>query len=65
MNYVYVNGVEVQVVRRRVKNMSLRINQSDGTVMLVVPMRVPMYEAAAFLRGGGAGFQRQCRGVCR
>ena len=37
MTYVYVGGVEVQVVRRRVKNMSLRISQSDGTVMLVAP----------------------------
>ena len=50
MTYVYVNGVEVQVVRRRVKNMSLRINQSDGTVMLVAPMRLPEREIQSFLQ---------------
>lgn len=50
MNYAYVNGIEVQVVRRKVKNMSLRINQSDGTVMLVVPARASMQQAEAFLQ---------------
>ena len=50
MNLVYVDGVEVQVVRRRVKNMSLRINQSDGTVMLVVPLRVSQRAAEEFLQ---------------
>ena len=45
MTYVYVNGVEVQVVRRRVKNMSLRVNQADGTVMLVVPLRTSRAQA--------------------
>ena len=50
MTYVYVNGIEVQVVRRRVKNMSLRINQSDGTVMLVVPTSVSQKDAESFLQ---------------
>ena len=50
MTYVYVDGVEVQVVRRRVKNMSLRVNQADGTVMLVVPLRTSREQAESFLR---------------
>ena len=50
MNLVYVNGVEVQVVHRRVKNISLRINHSDGLVMLVAPLRKPQREIEAFLQ---------------
>ena len=50
MTYLYVNGVEVQVVRRRVKRMSLRISKSDGTVMLVAPLYEKESTIEAFLQ---------------
>ena len=63
MTLVYVNGIEVQVVRRRVKNASLRINQTDGTVMLVVPPGTPRAAIDDFLQSKAAWIERHQQAV--
>lgn len=59
----YVNGIEVQVTRRRVKTMSLRISQSDGSVLLTAPLRVSEAKIDDFLRSRAAWIERARAGV--
>lgn len=58
MTSVYVNGIEVKVVRRRVKRLSLGINQADGTVVATAPMRMPAAAVEAFLQSKAAWIER-------
>ncbi|MDO4890652.1 MAG: SprT family zinc-dependent metalloprotease [Coriobacteriaceae bacterium] len=63
MNYLYVDGIEVQVVRRRVKNLSLRINQSDGTVLVTAPMRCRDDQIEQFVRSKAAWISQHHQAV--
>lgn len=50
MMLLYVDGIEVQVTQRRVKNLSIRINQSDGQVMVVAPLRCSQARIQEFVQ---------------
>jgi predicted metal-dependent hydrolase len=63
MKLLYVDGVEVQVVHRRVKNMSLRIRQDDGTVMLVAPLGLPMRAIEQFVQSKAAWIAKRRQAV--
>lgn len=58
MKLIYVGGVEVQVVRRRVKNMNLRIHQASGTVLATVPLGCTDREAEDFVRSKAAWIEK-------
>lgn len=52
-----VGGVAVRVVRKRTKNINLRI-QTDGAVHLSVPVRATLAQGAAFLASKWAWVER-------
>ena len=44
-----VDGVSVQVVRKRIKNMYLRVRPQDGQVVASVPLQLPWEQVEEFL----------------
>ena len=59
MKLVYVDGVEVQVVRRKVKNVTLRVSRTNGAVVLTLPMGFPAEEAERFLQSKASWVKTQ------
>lgn len=45
-----VDGVSVQVVRKRIKNMYLRVRPQDGQVVASVPLQIPWEQVEEFLQ---------------
>lgn len=45
-----VDGVSVQVVRKRIKNMYLRVRPQDGQVVASVPLQLPWEQVEEFLQ---------------
>jgi predicted metal-dependent hydrolase len=54
-----VDGVEVQVIRKTVRNMYLRVKPPAGTVEVSTPVRMKDEEIAAFVRGRRAWIERR------
>ena len=47
---IYIDGLAVEVTRKRIKRMNLRIHEPDGRVTLSVPYIVSDREIIAFVR---------------
>lgn len=45
-----VDGIPVRIVRKRVKNLNLRISRDGGTVSVSVPLHMPDAEVVRFVR---------------
>ncbi len=54
---IQVDGLGVQLIRKRVKNVNLRVRR-DGTVAVSAPFHVPEREVAAFVRAKRAWVER-------
>ena len=47
---IYVDGLEVVLTRKRVRNMNMRIKEPDGIVSISVPYMTPESEVIRFVR---------------
>lgn len=56
---LHVDGFEVQVVRKTIRNMYLRVKSPTGTVEVSAPARMRDEEIASFVRGRRAWIERQ------
>lgn len=54
MMLVDVNGVQVQVLRRDVKSLRLRVRESDGQVVATAPLGMPRADVEGFLNAHAA-----------
>lgn len=47
---IYIDGLEVELTRKRVKRMNMRVKAPDGRIVISVPYFVPQREVVAFVR---------------
>lgn len=47
---IYIDGLEVELTRKRIKRMNMRIKEPDGRIVISAPHLVPEREIAAFVR---------------
>ena len=47
---VYIDELEVELTRKRIKRMNMRIKEPDGRIVISAPYLVPEREVAAFVR---------------
>ena len=47
---IYVDGLEVALTRKRVRNMNMRIKDPDGSIAVSVPYLTPESEVKRFIR---------------
>ena len=47
---IYIDGLPVEVTRKRIKRMNMRIKEPDGKVVISAPYLVPDREIIAFVR---------------
>ena len=48
--YLYIDGLEVELTKKRIKRMNMRINEPDGRIVISAPYGTPDFEIAAFVR---------------
>ncbi len=47
---IYIDGLEVELTRKRIKRMNMRIKEPDGRIVISAPYLVPDREVVAFVR---------------
>lgn len=47
---MYIDGLEVELTRKRIKRMNMRIKEPDGRIVISAPYLVPDNEVTAFVR---------------
>ena len=47
---IYIDGLEVELTRKRIKRMNMRIKEPDGRIVISAPYMVPEKEIIAFVR---------------
>lgn len=47
---VYIDGLEVEITRKRIKRINMRVKEPDGRIVISAPYFVPDKEIAAFVR---------------
>ena len=47
---IYIDGLPVEVTRKRIKRMNMRIKEPDGRVVISAPYQVPDRDIIAFVR---------------
>ena len=47
---IYIDGLEVELTRKRIKRMNMRIKEPDGRIVISAPYLVPESEVIAFVR---------------
>ena len=47
---IYVDGLEVELTRKRIKRMNMRIKEPDGRIVISAPYLVPEREVIRFVR---------------
>ncbi len=47
---IYIDGLEVELTRKRIKRMNMRIKEPDGRIVISAPYLVPDKEVIAFVR---------------
>lgn len=47
---IYIDGLEVELTRKRIKRMNMRIKEPDGRIVISAPYLVPDREVVTFVR---------------
>lgn len=47
---IYIDGLEVELTRKRIRKLNMRIKEPDGRIVISVPYMVPDKEVIAFVR---------------
>ncbi len=47
---IYIDGLEVELTRKRIKRMNMRIKEPDGRIVISAPYLVPEREVIGFVR---------------
>ena len=47
---IYIDGLEVELTRKRIKRMNMRIKEPDGRIVISCPYIVPDRDVIAFVR---------------
>ena len=47
---IYIDGLEVELTRKRIKRMNMRIKEPDGRIVISAPYLVPDKEVIRFVR---------------
>ena len=47
---IYIDGLEVELTRKRIKRMNMRIKEPDGRIVIRAPYLVPEREVVSFVR---------------
>ena len=47
---IYIDGLEVELTRKRIKRMNMRIKEPDGRIVVSAPYLVPEGEVIRFVR---------------
>jgi predicted metal-dependent hydrolase len=60
---IYVDGLEVALTRKRVRNMNMRIKDPDGSIAVSVPYLTPESEVKRFIRSRRSWIDKSVRSV--
>lgn len=48
--YLYIDGLEVEITKKRIKRMNMRIKEPDGRIVISAPYGTPDFAVAEFVR---------------
>ena len=60
---VYIDGLEVEITKKRIKRMNMRIKEPDGRIVISAPYGTPDREIASFVRSKRSWIDRGVRSV--
>ena len=60
---IYIDGLAVEVTRKRIKRMNMRVKEPDGRIVMSVPYGTPDREVAGFVRAKRSWIEKAVRSV--
>lgn len=63
MKKIVIDGLEVEITKKRIKRINMRIKEPDGRVVISAPYGTPEYEIAYFVRSKRKWIDRNIRRI--
>ena len=60
---IYIDGLEIEVTKKRIKRMNMRIKEPDGRIVISAPYGTPAGDITAFVRSKRNWIDKSVRSV--